>query len=310
MEQGRKISLTSGINFEIGGEIGKYNTLPIESLIKISEKLQELVFNIARFDINIEDTLNLNLFKLELSNFTPGSAIPTFVYTPRIQTTLTDYIKQRELVDNSLEKIFTIGQSGDYSQLLDIYHSPVVRNKMLNSVFEFRNSFGRSPVSIVEKLNGGKPQKLYEIKVFKASVKDQLLIKIEVPLGDAEIFEPVIKYQDTISPAGKKTRKTLLKYDEHGEITFKTEAIKVKNKTYILYHPLLNQVEKEEGYIIIRNNWLDLIGTGENQMEAEQNFSEEFDFLYNSLNSYGQDQLSDRLNRVKNFINMFVKQIV
>ena len=37
------VDFEKGVSFQIEGEVGKFNTLPIEFLIKIVENLQELI---------------------------------------------------------------------------------------------------------------------------------------------------------------------------------------------------------------------------------------------------------------------------
>jgi hypothetical protein len=46
-----KIDLNSGAFIEIGGELGKYNSLPIDVLIKLAQDLQELVYTLAKYDL-------------------------------------------------------------------------------------------------------------------------------------------------------------------------------------------------------------------------------------------------------------------
>lgn len=69
------IDLQKGISLKIEGELGKFQTLPIESLIKIAESLQELVLSIAKYDLPVNEAINLSNFKLELTDFQKGSAV-------------------------------------------------------------------------------------------------------------------------------------------------------------------------------------------------------------------------------------------
>ena len=71
----------------------------------------------------------------------------------------------------------------------------------------------------------------------------------------------------------------------------------------------LDTSSKEDYYYIINNEQLDIIGTGETQDDAEQNFNEEFDYLYNRLNSLKDNQLNKRLLRVRYVLNSFVKEV-
>ncbi|MBC6426959.1 MAG: hypothetical protein GDA51_10955 [Ekhidna sp.] len=69
------IDLQKGISLKIEGELEKFQTLPIESLIKIAESLQELVLSIAKYDLPVNEAINLSNFKLELTDFQKGSAV-------------------------------------------------------------------------------------------------------------------------------------------------------------------------------------------------------------------------------------------
>jgi hypothetical protein len=42
-----KIDLNNGAFIEIGGELGEYNSLPIDVLVKIAQDLQELILTLA-----------------------------------------------------------------------------------------------------------------------------------------------------------------------------------------------------------------------------------------------------------------------
>ena len=64
-----KLDLNSGAFIQIGGELGKYNSLPIDILIKIAQDLQELVMTIAKYDLPSSDAINLDNFKIELVDF-------------------------------------------------------------------------------------------------------------------------------------------------------------------------------------------------------------------------------------------------
>ena len=103
------IDLQKGISIKIEGELGKFQTLPVESLIKIAESLQELVMSIAKYDLPTDEAIDLNNFKLELADFQKGSAIPSFVLTQRVQAiTTSDYQNQREEVAKKLNSLFVL----------------------------------------------------------------------------------------------------------------------------------------------------------------------------------------------------------
>jgi hypothetical protein len=109
---------------------------------------------------------------------------------------------------------------------------------------------------------------------------------------------------------GRTKRKIQELYSTHRHsLSYSPETISVNGKKYMLNYPLRCLFEKEKGYYVINNEQLDIIGTGLSREEAEENFNEEFDYLYVRLNSLNDRQLSDRLLRIKSMLNCFVKMV-
>ena len=128
-------------SFKIEGELGKYQTLPIDSLVKIAETFQNLILSIAKYDVSSDNSIDYNNFKLELTDFTKSSAVPTFIFTQRIQNTTSDYKTQRHIVNSRLTKLLEITNNGDYSKIKDFYNSAVSRNEIVENLYGFTNSF-------------------------------------------------------------------------------------------------------------------------------------------------------------------------
>lgn len=301
------IDLEKGISFKIEGELGKHQTLSIDSLVRIAESLQELVVSIAKYDLPTNEAIDLNNFKLELTDFKKGSAIPTFILTQRIQPIITsDYKVQRKEVSEKLNLLFAISDSGNYNDLKNLYSEPIKRNEIVDKLYGFTTSFNNSPVYIYEQ---GNIEENYKPKKFKASVKKNLLIDIK-EIKEEKQEENAFATIKII----KKGNKTLNRIQEvilptHHSLSYSPEIINIRDKQYILHYPLRCLFEKEEDYYIINNEQLDIIGTGLSQDEAETNFNEEFEYLFNRLNSLNDDKLNKRLTRIKYVINSYVKEI-
>ncbi len=304
------IDLQKGISLKIEGELGKYQTLPIESLIKIAESLQELVLSIAKYDLPADEAIDLNNFKLELTDFQKGSAIPSFVLTQRIQPVITgDFQNQRKEVTKKLNSLFEISDKGTYNDLRDLYPEHLKRNEIVEKLYGFTSSFKNSPVSIYEKGNIDDSSEKYRPKKFKASTKKSLIV--DVKEIKEESLEEKAYARIKVTKKGGKTRNSIeevISPAQHS-LSYSPEVINVNKKQYILNFPLRCLFAKEDDFYIINNEQLDLIGTGETQDEAEQNFNEEFDYLYNRLNSLKDSQLNKRLLRIKGVLNSFVKQV-
>jgi len=303
------IDLQKGISLKIEGELGKFQTLPIESLIKIAESLQELVMSIAKYDLPTNESIDLNNFKLELTDFQKGSAIPSFVLTQRVQPVISDYQNQREEVTKKLNTIFEISDKGNYNDLRELYPEHFKRNEIVEKLYGFTSSFKNSPVSIYEKGNISEESEKYRPKKFKASTKKSLIV--DVKEVKEEKLEEKAFARIKVTKKGGKTRNSIeevISTAQHS-LSYSPEIININRKQYILNFPLRCLFAKEEDYYVINNEQLDIIGTGETQDEAEQNFNEEFDYLYNRLNSLKDDQLNKRLLRIKGVLNSFVKEV-
>lgn len=307
-----EIDIAKGISLKIEGELGKYQTLPIETLIKIADSLQNLILTIAKYDLPSDEPINLNNFKLELSEFEKGSAIPSFVLTERTHPTIaSDFYEQRKCVGKQLNKIFEISEKGAYYDLKSLYAEPLKRNQIVENLYSFTSSFNNSPISIFERgcVDSDPSFIKYSIKKFKSATKKDLITNVE----EAEFSkEEEIAYASikVIKSKGKTRNKIqdILSNSKHS-LSYSPELILVNGKEYLLQYPLRCLFEKEDDYYIINNEQLDIIGTGMSQDEAELNFNEEFDYLYTRLNSLNDDQLNGRLLRIKGVLNSFVKQL-
>lgn len=303
------IDLQKGISLKIEGELGKYQTLPIESLIKIAESLQELIMSIARYDLPANESIDLNNFKLELTDFQKGCAIPSFALTQRVQPVITDFQKQRDEVTKKLNTIFEISDRGDYSDLKNLYPEHFKRNEIVEKLYSFTSSFKNSPVSIYEKGNINDESEKYRPKKFKASTKNSLIVDI-IEIKEEKQEEKAFA-RIKVTKKGGKIRNSIeevISTAQHS-LSYSPEVINVNRKQYLLNFPLRCLFAKEDDYYVINNEQLDIIGTGETRDEAEQNFNEEFDYLYNRLNSLKDSQLNKRLLRIKSVLNSFVKEV-
>ncbi|MBW8050667.1 MAG: hypothetical protein FVQ77_10090 [Cytophagales bacterium] len=90
-------------------------------------------------------------------------------------------------------------------------------------------------------------------------------------------------------------------------LDYAPEKIVTGANVYYLRYPLRCLFEKEDNYFIIKSELIDIIGTGETEDEAEQNFAEEFDFIYHRYNELPDNKLSERIKVIKTFLNYIVE---
>ncbi len=306
-----KLNLNEGIHIQIGGEIGQFNTLPIEVLVKISENLQKLVKNIAIYELDSVYEIDHSNFNIELSGFNKGSAIPAFILTPRIKFTLADdgVIEQRKFVNERFNYLMNVADRGDYMELRNEYTSLIQRNAIVTSLSEFTNSAGTSPIAFAEITKSGQLRTISNVTRVKPKVLKALVVDVKNEDSIEEGFGVgTIKYYK--SPSGKKRRRIVEDFeDSDAALSYSTNEIQFMGRVYELNATLNCRLEKEEDYFIIENNILDIVGTGENIEYAKLNFAEEFDYIFRRYNELNDNELTTRTRIAKDFINLIVKEI-
>jgi hypothetical protein len=307
-----KIDLNSGAFIEIGGELGKYNSLPIDVLVKLAQDLQELVFTLAKYDLPTKESIDLNNFKIELVGFTKGSAVPKFAYSPRSENkTGINWQLHRNTVNDKLEKLVEVSDEGDYGRIIELYPEPVKRNPIVENLYSFVNSFGTAPVSFVEydEVNE-KITPIYKINRFKPAVKKELISEIkDVAEAVSETDEAVGKIKIS-KRDGKITRKIIDIYSgKKFSLEYAPDVIVTETKNYILKYPLRCLFEKKDDYYVIQSEMLGIIGTGLTEDDAEKSFTEEFDFIYNRLKTLDDDSLTNHNRLIKNILIQIIDRI-
>lgn len=298
--------LEKGISFKIEGELGKYQTLSIDALIKIADTFQNLILSIAKNDLSSDTAIDYNNFKLELNDFTKSSAVPSFVFTQRIQHTTSDYKEQRNVINSKLTQLLEIADNGDYTKIKDCYISSNSRNDIVENLYEFTNSFNGSPTTIFGNDNLSLN---FKVKKFKSEVKKNLLTKV-IDLAEEKTEHNAIA-RIKVTTKGKKSSKIIQEIvsEKSHNIAYSPEIINVNQKQYLLNFPLHCSFHKEDDYYVIINELIDITATGVSIEDVEINFNEEFDFLFTRLNELDKSKLSARMQNIKLAINLFVKEV-
>ena len=95
---------------------------------------------------------------------------------------------------------------------------------------------------------------------------------------------------------------------KYHHVEFAPEVIIAGDKIYELKFPLLSTMDTEDGQIKIENKMLGIYAFGSTPEEAEQMFSEEFDYLYKRYNELSDVQLTEDVKAIKSFINHIIKK--
>jgi hypothetical protein len=307
-----KTNLEKGLSIKIEGELGKFKTLPIEALIRIAQNFQKLVHSIAELEIQTEGGIDLENFNVEISDFKKGSAIPEFVLTPRIKyTTGNDVDKQRDFVAGRVDKLLSIVNVGNYLELKKEYPEPYKRNIIVENLFGFTSSFGNAPVSFGSIIKGNKFKQTYKLHKFKEPVKKSLISEIKEVKKEESVF--ITKAVGNIEVKRKDgklvTKVTSFFEDKHADLSYCTDTIVHKETVYELYSPLRCKLYKEDDYFLIESEQLGIIGTGLSEDEAEKNFAEEFNYIYNRYKELPDSKLSDKIKRIKKILQAIVIKV-
>mgnify|MGYP000927942110 CR=1 FL=1 len=304
------INLEIGAHIQIGGELGRYNSLPIDTLIKIGQDFQQLIFTIAKFDLSDTETIDLNNFRLELVGFHAGSAIPEFAYSNRSENKSGfNWQQQRSIVNDKFERLLQISNSGEYGKLIELYPEPSKRNPVVENLYSFVNSFGTAPVSFVD-VENDKVVPIYKLNRFKPELKNKLLTRIINQEEQPSELNLAVGKIKIFSNKGRTKRRIIDTYPgEKYSLEYAPVVISADSRTYILKFPLRCYFAKEEDYYIIQSEILNIIGTGKTIDEAEASFSEEFDFVYQKLSTLSELKLTRHNLLIKNLLNQIIEKI-
>lgn len=303
------------INLQVSGEVGRYNSLPVDYLVEIAKNLQTFLQTLAKVNVSEGSTLDLNNFKIELTGFKAGSAVPQFSFTPRRKLTINGNVEnQRELVRQKFDELVEASGKGDYEKVKVLYPDAYRRNEVVNELYDFVNSFGGSPVKVVnvsQKEGKDKIIPLYNIRPFAKEVRDRLVMTVveskELETSKEISFKKVIT---TYKGDKKVNSKTIEEYsDKQASLSLALEVIVSKTHTYTLFSSLRCLLEKEDDYYVMSCEILDLVGTGSTIEEAELSFAEEFEHIYIRYNALPNEELTKRLQSIKTILNALVKQV-
>jgi hypothetical protein len=302
-------------NLQVEGEIGKYNSLPIEYLIEIAKNLQNFLQTLAKVNLTDGSTIDLNNFKVELTGFQKGSAVPQFIFTPRRRLTLDANIdNQRQLVRQKFDELVEASGKGDFGKVKELYPDAYRRNEVIDGLFYFVNSFGKAPVNVVDIKNKNGKEKitsLYRVRPFAKEVRDRLITHVIENQELETIQEVSVRKVLTTYRGGEKLRtKTIEEYsDKQAAISIAPDRIISATHTYHLIGPLRCLFEKEDDYYVLTCELLDLVGTGLTMEEAQQSFAEEFEFIYNRYNALSDAEMSHRIKSIKTLLNALLKKV-
>lgn len=310
------LHLEKELLLHIEGAVTADHTIPWEMLKQIGDKLQALLITIAKNSLDYPTSIDLNKVKLVFAEFYPGSAVPVWKFeAPSVNNLFHSDEKMIEAVNRDFSKLMYNVDKGNFEGIAEQYSLPIVRDEILGRVYEFTNAANGAPIEIVRKKeteNPNRPQfaRIYDIKrypkaTYEAMVPRQNIYKIEPPKEETAIAEILLRpnRQGKI----KRIPKRIFK-NANAVASFTFSEIKGEGFFYRLNTPILGIVHTEEKALLIENELLDIYAAGRNELEAQDDFFEQFHFTYQRLNSLDDSQLSENFIRSKKFYNLIVSK--
>lgn len=294
------MDIDKNIHIRVDGVMTANNSIPIDVLSRIANSLQHLIFDVAKYDLIDEEVIKLDNFKIELCGFKGGSAVPAFTYTRTTQIGIgIDLQKQKERVDESVAKILSIANTGEYNDLITLYPNPEARNAIVKDLFEFTNCVGNSKLSIVK----DNLEPVYKVIKLKKTIADKLTTRIE-PVENIEL-EP----QTKLAKIKEGKRRTIIHvFDEKVTSTdFSPEVINYKGVQYLLRYPLRCKYDFVDNMVVIENEMLGIYAYGQSADEAEDMFNAEFHYIFERYNELPDEKLDSNVLFVKGVLNQIVK---
>jgi hypothetical protein len=299
------VDLKKGISIRIGGERTKNNTLPLDVLLSLASYLKTLITEGAKSGLSNETSIKLDNFKIELSGFKIGSAVPQFSFTHEYQLAVgVDVKEQQRLVNDKLCKVLSISSNGNFSELNEEFSIPEHRNAVVRSLYGFINSVGNAPLSVVD--DDLQPE--FEMQKFTKNAMDSILVDIEDSKKEELKPKSILRLAQIVDTGKRGPKKVVKTYGSKIRPTFDPEVITCKNTQYELRYPLRSKIIESEGKVIIENEQLGIYSYGDSIDEAEEMFCDEFDYLYTRYNELDNSKLNSAANFIKIYLNQIVKK--
>lgn len=306
------VSLVDGIYLRVDGEEEKSHKIQWEILKKIGDNTQKLITKVVK-NSSKENYIEESNLKIEFKGFYKGSAISAFVL-PKPSNLIFENANAYENLNTNLSSILDKLSKGDFLSIANMYPDPKVKNEMIEIVYEFSNSAGTKPFSVVKPILNQKFRELGTIR--KISSSQKALLKVEI----AENIEENTKVVESkalgkivlkSTPGGKTTRKITHIYSQkEGMFSLKFDSIETSSRIYNLnYEALFVVKEEKKNFISFENTILDIYACGKSIVEAEEDIFDQFDYTYRRLNEFDDSMLSEHLFNAKTYINMLVNSV-
>ncbi|TZF84058.1 hypothetical protein FW774_11485 [Pedobacter sp. BS3] len=309
-----QIILQQEIAFSVAGKDEKDHTLSWEILKKIGDNTQRLIDVLMKY-ANTKDKISPDLTKLVFTGFYPGSAQPAWRIKelPNLLFPLDDEMKE---LNHDFNFVIQNINKGNFKAIADKYDIPEIRNEVIDAVYSFSNSAGTKPFTIIKRLPDGKQQYKSIAKVRRMDITHKNELYAKTPKENLKNNERIevfasLKVSSLESKKPKFYKKDLHLYTEkETTLAVRLEYIETEHRIYHLRSEIpftLNKVDKSA--YTIDSPLLDIYAYGNSIKEAEEDFYSQFDYTYQRIAGLPDKQLSEHLQRAKQFILLLVDNV-
>lgn len=292
---------------QIGGEIGKNNSLPLKYFAELAKNLQSVIDTLVECELPEEEGFDRSNFQLELTDFQPDGVIPGFSFTKQVQSVVGgDAMEQRVQISKSFENLISMADGGNYEQLNDIFPETATRKKVAKSFFGFVDSLKTPKVAFgdFDSKKGFKSK--FKVKKYNKETKQQILeTKIEAAPIDTEYVYGRIK----LTTQNGKERKAIAEIfeNEATKLSYVFEKIETSERNFDLASPIYCSLQKAEDSYAIESELLRLSAKGTSEAEAVQQFSTAFVDQFAKLENTKYGDLTEQERVVKTVLTVLVR---
>ncbi len=303
------IDISNGINIEILGSAGKRGVIPVKLLINISKSLQDLIHTIATYDLT--SSTHLNNFDIDFTGLKKCCAVAQYSYSPAHtqESIIEPIIQQRLSVSNKLDILLQVTDKREYGVIKELYPDGIRRNKIVESLSDFVNSPGNTPIRFVDFTEDNKIVPLFKMNSIKPEIKKSLMSDIIMDIEDEKHIRGYARIE--MIEGKKKSQKVSKKYfDPEIALVYSPHVINFHENQYFLKKPPICTIEDddENKSIIIKCDELDIYATGIDEYSAKLDFAEEFNYIFKRFNELPDEKLSLKNKKIKNYINSIVSK--
>jgi hypothetical protein len=201
------LDLRKELLLQVDGEEEKNHTIKWDVLKQIGDSTQNLILKLAKYSLE-DNVLPPEALKLEFVGLHEGSAIPDFKLTEEPNLLFpADKLYKRLNTDFS----FVLGaiSDGNFQKIANTYKEPAVKNEIIEAVYNFTNSAGTRPFSVVKK-DGEKYRPIARVRIMSPKIKGALRVEDKKQVAEIQVAESEAVGKFIIKTKGNRITKKQL----------------------------------------------------------------------------------------------------